>query len=56
MSRVMFTNFAAVAAYHGAVHLARMATAIATDEGRHEVAMVSGAGRCDAWQQLVFDV
>lgn len=44
MSRVMFTNLAAVAAYHGAAHLARMATAIATDEGRHEVALVSDAG------------
>jgi hypothetical protein len=40
MSRVMFTNLADVAGYHGAAHLARMATAIATDEGRHEVALV----------------
>jgi hypothetical protein len=41
MSRVMFSNLADVAAYHGASQLARMATAIATDEGRHEVALVS---------------
>jgi hypothetical protein len=44
---VMFSNLAAVAAYHGATHLARMATAIATDEGRHEVALVSCCCCCN---------
>lgn len=40
MLRVMHTNLANVASYHGALGLARIATAIAADEGRHEVAMV----------------